>query len=169
MRKLAIIRDEGNADCPYGLETIPLVCKMAGNSVEEMIPLDTLDPDIAKEDKQKVINKNRAILENNKHPNKCKYANLFFKDVKAVNCNYGEPEGAVGDPGVPLQQPYSGNLQHLNEVYTLPYSYYSGGTLPNIPIYDNPYYNIWNWAHRNTNEIIKNIRARMDKIVLYRK
>lgn len=96
--KLAVIRDNENAKCPFGLP-VPFGCKYAGNVVERMAPTSILK-EASEQDEQKIASANVKLLswslmEKDHVPAPCMYASKVFKE--AVECNYEDV--APGESG----------------------------------------------------------------------
>jgi len=92
--KLAIIRDNNNDPCPYGL-SIDFACKNSGEIVNKMFPIDAWS-EATPEDKQKIKEANIRLLiwtlmMKGEQPTQCIYADDLFPDKQdKVNCSYGD-------------------------------------------------------------------------------
>jgi len=96
--KLAIIRDNENDPCPFGLK-VNYACKNAGEIVNKMYPIESLPEDATNEDKDKIKAANKrlatwTIMMQQEQPTQCIYADdLFPEKPDKVNCSYGGPSG----------------------------------------------------------------------------
>ncbi len=142
MFKLAVIRSDEDEKCPFGLP-INSSCRIAGDSVDEMQPIDQ-DAD----DNQPIIDHNMSILEKNPEPRKCIYAAHLFKQKQhVVDCNYGESDAGITQQVAFNGSPYFSQVGEgignggLYQGLTDPY--YQGGAT-----YRNMYYGLSNWASR---------------------
>ncbi len=107
--KLAVIREDGETPCPYGLN-IPDACKTAGNCITSMQLID--GPSISKDSKDETIEANKRILMLNSNKDKCKYANYIFENDK-VECgcgDRGDGAGPISFRGTPTMTGYNGLL-----------------------------------------------------------
>jgi len=105
--KLAIIREQGETPCPFGLD-IPDGCKTAGKCVVTMQSID--DPKITGDEREEIKESNKRILMVNSGKAKCKYANYLFTNDK-VECGFGDHgdgAGAIGFKGTPSMTGYTG-------------------------------------------------------------
>lgn len=83
MRKLALIRDNSEPKCPFGLN-VPGGCKTAGNVVERMMP---------SEEETDIQNNERLLIWSaveGEEVCRCKYAANIFDEKDKVDCSYGE-------------------------------------------------------------------------------
>ncbi len=142
MFKLAVIRDNDNTPCPFGLSVI-LGCRTAGDAIDEMQLIDQ-DAD----DNQSVIRHNISLLETNPEPKKCKFAAHLFKNKPyVVDCNFGEADAGIS-PEVSFNgSPYFSGIGEgigMGGLYNgLTDPYYQGGAT-----YRNMYYGVGSWASK---------------------
>lgn len=85
MKKLAVIRGEGIARCPYGLP-VTEACKSVGDSILQMTAIGQVE----KEDRPKTAKKNRVIYLTQKTEEKCPFADQIFEQYDKVNCSWGD-------------------------------------------------------------------------------
>ncbi|MFZ4795897.1 MAG: hypothetical protein ACOYMA_00290 [Bacteroidia bacterium] len=112
--KLAMIRENDESPCPYGL-TIPDACISAGRLVNNMTSLESDDPKkIEKEDVDKIKQSNNRVLMLSKDkPARCRYLNSMFdknefeEDTEAkVECSFGDTAAAgVGNANLSATTP----------------------------------------------------------------
>ena len=125
--RLAIIRENGESSCPFGL-TIPDGCSKAGKIIDKMTVIE--DQDLSDEDKNAIIQANMRVLMLSEEPKcKCKYANFVFKKEEGdeegkVECDYGDAGAGLGG-AVPF-----GTTEPLHQYLgvsfnTVPISYYN--------------------------------------------
>lgn len=130
--KLAVIRDDGNDPCPFGLP-IPFGCKYAGNVIERMAPLDILK-EANDRDKKKISAANTrllswALVDSTYEPTRCTYAAKIFEKQEAVECNYGDTAPGEGQGEAIVRSPpfysqlFSGIGMH--GLYSYPVGYYA--------------------------------------------
>jgi len=103
--KLAIIRDNRDHVCPFGLP-IPGACMRAGECVNFMQPVIRVDNEsdgddvlIIKDPRslQQIIKTNKQVLIwNNAEPQQCIYANALFDNKAKVECNFGDAGAGLG-------------------------------------------------------------------------
>lgn len=103
----AYIRSDkpGHKHCPFGLP-IYQACKYAGSSVNNMVPLKSVEPN-------KVENSKKANLRvylYSRTNKRCPYAATIVDDMDSVNCNFGDhasgtpmEHALVGSPLYPQQ------------------------------------------------------------------
>lgn len=139
MFKLAVIRDDDDSPCPFGLP-INQACQIAGDMVDSMQPIDE-DSD----DNSLIIKRNIALLNKNPDPHKCKYAaHLFKKKPHVVDCDFGDTAAGLSQDGVFTGSPY----------YTQVFEGAGVGGLLNYPVtnqtdgseYRNLYYGMTGWG-----------------------
>lgn len=143
MKKLAVLRDDSNLPCPFGL-SIPIACKRAGNSVLSM----NIITDQSSQDK---IDENLKIFNEINDFEPCLYANKILK--KNVICELDEDDESENmmPVGSPLYfKPLSG--ASFFGTYMSPAGYYNDNSI------DRSYqtlYSIENIAAEDPDEIIK--------------
>lgn len=101
--KLAIIRDNTNHVCPFGLH-IPAGCGRAGKLVSDMTPVLRVDKDgwdtlLIKDKNQlsEIIKQNLSVLMwSEEDPQQCIFANFLFDGKPKVECNYGDEAAGLG-------------------------------------------------------------------------
>lgn len=101
--KLAVIRDNDEHVCPFGLH-IPDACFRAGKTTEQMTPVLKVDPDgfdtVLIKDKNQLSEVVKANIEvlmwGNEEPAQCVYANKLFDGKEKVECNYGDRAAGIG-------------------------------------------------------------------------
>jgi len=125
MKKKAWVRsDKENAErrCPFGLP-ITEACEHAGSSVTHMCPLEA----VSGEQKEKVEKANRRVYIYYKDNNRCLYAANVVRNLKAVNCDFGDTAQGMHAPamvGSPLYaQTFSGI--GLDGLYAFPLGFYA--------------------------------------------
>lgn len=124
MKKCAFIRKQkGEIKCPFGLP-ITDACLQAGDSVENMAPLEMFD-----ESKQEQVQKaNKRVYIYYRTGKRCIFAVHIMKEEDSVNCNWGDHAAGAGLSnafnGSPLYpQTFSG--QGLDGLYAFPLGFYS--------------------------------------------
>ncbi len=85
IKKLAVIRNDGHRQCPFGLP-IALSCKNAGDSVERMAPLDTVET----EAREKFADANKKVYLHHATGERCIYADKIMDSTSMVHCDWGE-------------------------------------------------------------------------------
>lgn len=92
MKKLALIRNDQETPCPFGLR-ISSDCKTAGHSVEQMEPLA--------DGNQLILSQNLLLLQQNPEKKQCHYAkHLFPGRPKEVDCDYGDTAAGLPTPSL---------------------------------------------------------------------
>ena len=124
--RLAIIRENEESPCPFGLN-IPDGCLKAGKMIEKMVAI--ADQDLSEEDKNSIIQANMRVLMLSEEPKcKCKYANFVFKKEESgeegkVECDYGDAGAGLGAVPYGTTEPLH---QYLGVSFnTIPISYYN--------------------------------------------
>lgn len=139
MLKLAVIRDNNDSPCPFGL-SINQACHIAGDAVDDM---EAIDEDA--DDNSEIIERNIEILEKASEHSKCKYAaHLFKKKPHFVDCDFGDTAAGLSQDGAFTGSPY----------YTQVFEGVGMGGLLNYPVtnqtdgseYRNLYYGMTGWA-----------------------
>lgn len=133
--KLAIIRENDEKPCPFGL-FIPDGCLMAGCLVDNMTPIEAdadnkqIVEELPEEDKKTIMEANNRVLLLSKEPKiKCKYANYVFKsnekDSEAkVECSFGDNAAGLG--GAVNWNASQGLSNYLGiSFYSLPIGFYN--------------------------------------------
>jgi hypothetical protein len=148
LRKLAVIRDDEESPCPFGL-SIVADCASAGDSVDEMEIIT--DP----EEQESAISRNRKLFERNVEPKKCKYAAHLFKNKKhVVDCDFGDTAAGLSQEVSFVGSPYysqpdggSGMGRYINPpLMSLPDGMEGG----------NQYYGNYSWGSaRNIRSILR--------------
>jgi len=105
MKKLAVIRDEESEKCPFGLNILS-GCKLVGDSISQMDPLDSAED---REIKEKVRRNNEVIYLTQKNDSQCPYANKILNDFNAVECNYGDTASGEKTSYLPASPLYPRN------------------------------------------------------------
>ena len=103
--KLAVIRSNDDASCPFGL-SIPHACKTAGELVDNMAPC--VDTDIDEQEKVQIAKANNHIFMW-KNPNKrCVYAGVLFddSDKDVVECNWSANDERSQQKGTLVGSPF---------------------------------------------------------------
>lgn len=85
MYKFSILRGENIRKCPYGLP-VALACMNAGNSVQDMEPLDNV-PD---EQKEKYTEANKRVYRHSQDGTSCIYADKIIEHRDVVVCDFGD-------------------------------------------------------------------------------
>lgn len=148
IKKLAVLRDDQNAKCPFGLP-IPLGCQNIGNFILEL-PLANNKDD---EQNNQIIENNNKILSQitQNEPNKCYFAKKILKNHVVCDLDQEEIDGGLMPVGSPLYfKPLSGSS--FFGTYMNPAGYYNDNSI------DRSYqtlYSIENIAKLDEQEIIK--------------
>jgi len=140
IRKLAIIRDNENSPCPFGLP-ITVACHSVGNAVDKMQVLNFDAPD------SQIKLENQKIWQDNIENKKCKYAAHLFKNkTKVVDCDFGDTAAGLSQDGIFTALPYYNDLfEGLGMSGLLTYPPAGDGDMPQIR---NLYYGMQGWAHK---------------------
>jgi len=152
MRKLAVVRNNEEAKCPFGLN-IPSACKCAGKHVEDLAPLKLAETD---EEQEKIKNANRKFLawylsNSTEEIQKCPYADVIVDNADSVVCNYDDAAPGLGQS--PLFTPPFYTQMMANNVMGLqsyPITYYG-----DYNISRNMYYGIFSLQGSEEFEIKK--------------
>lgn len=127
MFKLAIIRDNEEIRCPFGLP-IASACKIAGESVDNMQYINDFD-DI---DAKQIIDNNIIFLSKNPEPKKCKYASHLFKNKpNMVDCDFGDTAAGLNENTNFLGSPYYSQIGEglgVGGLMSYPITYQTDGT-----------------------------------------
>lgn len=147
--KLSIIRKEGLNSCPYGLN-IPFGCLNIGELEKVLIPID---PNLQKEQQQKIIEFNIKNLQWYSQGKPCTYLHKIFKEKESVECGFdqnGVESNLVGSPF--YAKFFSGTA--LDGLYSVPLGSYVDNSIDRGHYYG--MYSIESIAEENSdNENIK--------------
>lgn len=132
MKKCAVIRNNENRPCPFGLD-IPSACENAGESVAYMCPLKMIE----EKKREQVEKANKRVYIHHKTGQRCIYASDIIDQNDSVNCNFGTYAQGLGNApfeGSPLYpQQMSGGIG-LGGLHAFPLGWYSSNdTIRNIP------------------------------------
>ena len=149
--KLAIIRENEEDGCPYGLN-IPDACKTVGKLIDQMIPLES----VAEDEREVTAESNNRIFiyDNGQTRCKCKYANYLFKNK--VECNFGDfaaGKGHIDTTGSPMIGSYLGG-----SFYSVPLGFYNQSL---VDVWDN--FMNRTFASEDNSEIIKEAEVDEEK------
>ncbi len=130
IKKLAVIRSNDEDSCPFGLP-IPHGCRMAGDLITHMAPLDILE-DMSDEEKSEIIRANKHLLKWKCPKERCAYAGKLFKNKDVVECNWGASDEGTAQRGALVGSPfyykhYSGI--GLDGLYSYPLGYYTDNSI----------------------------------------
>ena len=129
--KLAVIREDGERSCPFGLP-IPDACCNVGSQIDNMVATNEMQ-NPSKKDTTKKSN-NRIFMFSRESGEaftgsiedckaKCKFANKMFENGK-VECSFGDYAAGLGDfsvnPG-PMLNTYLG-VGYNSQYYTVPFN-----------------------------------------------
>lgn len=108
--KLAVIRDDENTPCPFGLP-ITFGCRNAGNVIDKMFPIEKLGIHATEEEKKKVAAANArlltwAVMSSTETPQQCKYAANLFPKKKKVDCDWNDTAAGQSSEGTLLGSPF---------------------------------------------------------------
>jgi hypothetical protein len=126
--KLAVIRDNKERQCPFGLPVTD-ACYNVGKLVNNMVSMSEMDDEdeinVTRKSNNRIFMFSRESDDNKseKGKNICKYANHIFKDgkVECSNGHYGEGVGNFTvNPG-PLLNTYLG-VGYNSQYYTVPFN-----------------------------------------------
>jgi len=123
INKKAYIRSNEVKGCPFGLP-IPDGCKLAGNGIERLCPLESSEAD-TDEKKKEAANLNRKVFFYSQEGKPCKYAQDVIKNRNTVNCDWGDT--AEGMKTVPLEgSPFYPKIQSgdFTGLYSAPISFF---------------------------------------------
>jgi len=127
--KLAVIRDNQEHVCPFGLH-IPTACFRAGDCTNQMTPVLRVDPDgydtLIIKDKNvlsEIVKANLEVLMwGGEEPSKCVYANKLFDQKDKVECNYGDQAAGIGQADLSGSPSYT---QYFSSGYaSIPLGFY---------------------------------------------
>jgi hypothetical protein len=126
--KLAIIRNNEDQPCPFGLD-ITHACLKAGELVQNMAPIEILGSNPEEDEIEQLKAANRRLFDLKKPNTNCIYANKIFKDKNAVECGFkfGSSDGNSND-SVPFPAPfYAKNYDNsaFDNMSTFPIGYYA--------------------------------------------
>lgn len=85
IKKLAIIRQDGHNECPFGLP-ISEACKHAGDSINRMALLESVD----REERARYANANKKIYLHHRTGERCPYADKVVEGAPIVHCDFGD-------------------------------------------------------------------------------
>lgn len=128
--KLAVIRSEGELLCPFGLQ-IPLACKMAGELIKQMAPLDILE-DMSNEEKEEIARANNHLLMWKNPKERCAYAGKLFDNKDAVECNWNANDEGISQRGVLVGSPFYYKQFSgigLDGLFSYPLGYYTDNSI----------------------------------------
>lgn len=139
LRKLAVIRDNEDSPCPFGLPIVQ-ACFTAGDSVDDMeIVTDT-------QAEKPTIEHNLAILNKNVEQKKCKYAAHLFKNKEhSVDCDFGDTAAGLSQDVSFLGSPYYTQIDKgvgIGGLSNYPVTYQTDGS----EYRSNLYYGMYGWA-----------------------
>jgi len=151
--KLAVIRNDESEPCPFGL-SIPSACKIAGDTVDKMTDLNSLDDDMEPH-RESILKANNSVLKWNSNGKNCKYADKLFPNSPTVECNFGDTAPTQKQEGTLLGSPFYS--QHfagigLDGLYSYPLGFYA-----DYNISRNTYYGIYSLqgSEENKKELYK--------------
>ena len=134
--KLAVIRDNRDHVCPFGLN-ISNACKKIGRSVLDMTPVLRVDEDgfdsIMIKDKEmlsEIVKSNLEIMMwSEGDPTPCIFANSTFDNKPKVECNYGDRAAGLGHVSFGPMPSYT---QYFSAGYaSVPIGFYSDHPIRN--------------------------------------
>lgn len=163
--KLSIIRDNDSQGCPFGL-SIPLACKIAGDTVKSMTNISNLD-DATKEQEQFITNANNRILQWKSQNKQCIYADKLFPNSPTVECNFGDTAPTQKEKSILLGSPFYS--QHfagigLDGLYSYPLGFYA-----DYNISRNTYYGIYSLQGEDKNKEMNKIANDLINLILKNK
>ncbi len=129
--KLAVIRSDEDAPCPFGL-AIPYGCRNAGELIRKMAPLDTLGEEATKDEKVQIEKANNHLFLWKNDGHRCVYAGKLFKSKDVVECNWSANTAGSVERGVLVGSPFY--YKHfsgigLDGLYTYPLGYYTDNSI----------------------------------------
>ena len=159
MRKLAVIRNNDDTKCPFGL-TIADACKTVGNSVLNMKVIDPDEPN-ADDLRQNILN-----WMNNSEHKKCVFAAHLFKGKSGVvDCNFDQPDAGISSK----QVAFDGSPYYSRIINDQGYGTGMGGLLnfpetfqPDSVMQRNLYYGLYGWSARK--ERLLQRKAKLNKL-----
>lgn len=156
--KLAVIRDNDNDPCPFGLP-IAFGCKNAGQHINRMYPIEAWK-EATPQDKEKIKMANMrlltwAMMMGTEQPQKCIYADdLFDEKSDKVNCSYGDTAAGQGIgskmyDGIPSYNTMFAGMG-LSGIGAIPFA-----ALTENNVMKNTYYGVMSLqGHNNVNELV---------------
>jgi hypothetical protein len=165
--KLAVVRNNKDDICPFGLN-IPQACINAGNSVLNMIPLESRDAhyQISDEDRENAITNNNKIYKDYistfGNVSKCKYMSSILEKFNSVDCNYDEPNDSNGLDRSLGQTPSRLFYGGINGIQTYP----PGVLSDNYDISRNLYYGVFDSVYTEASEKTNNNALLKDSVFL---
>lgn len=134
--KLAVIRKDNDSSCPFGL-SIPNGCKIAGEAIDRMFPLEGLGLEATDDEKEKIIAANKRLLSwmvmnQTTEPQLCKYAGKLFPGRDAVDCNFGDTAAGQTASGTLLGSPFYSQFFAgigLDGLYSYPLGFYGDSNI----------------------------------------
>jgi len=123
IKKLAIIRDNEDTPCVFGL-SIPFACKNAGSLVEKMAPISMAGEDADEEDIENLAKANNRILIMEANGSICVYNDKIFEDKLKCECNFDSTAPGVKESPLAASPFYSRVYDNvaLDGLYNLPMS-----------------------------------------------
>ena len=124
--KLAMLRRDDENPCPFGLK-IPNTCKVVGNKIDSMRPLDDATDNRERENIAFINNRMLAWDVDGDNQSRCRYAAKVFEAHNASECNYNDVAPGVA-PVTEVSSPsFSRNFDQPDMVglMSYPQQYYS--------------------------------------------
>jgi hypothetical protein len=130
IRKLAVIRNNIDDVCPFGLR-IPFACKAAGEVIKKMAPVDLLGEDASDDDIEQLVKANMELLVLEAAGKKCFYASDIIEKTSAVNCSFGTGFAGMSSQGLEPSRFYSKIYENIayDGLYSVPMGYYADSNI----------------------------------------
>lgn len=150
--KLAVIRDNENTKCPFGLSVLD-ACEQVGDLIDKLAPLNTLGDDVSDQEKLQIKKANLHLFLWNAPGQPCKYAAQIIKDKNKVQCSYDDTAPGIKEKGT-LQPSilYSKMFEGpgLSGINSYPLGFYT-----DYPNNTNGYYGIYSLNSDENVDIVK--------------
>jgi hypothetical protein len=158
MKKLAVIRDNKDESCPFGLP-ISWACSNIGGFIHKMALLDVMGSDSTPEEKKQIAAANQklmswALMMGGEQPKRCFYAGMLFPEKPdKVECNFGDTAAGIDEKNVLLGSPFYSKIFSgigLDGMYSYPLGFYADKNISR-----NLFYGIYSIQGSNKYELIK--------------
>jgi hypothetical protein len=157
--KLAVIRSDTEARCPFGL-SIPDGCSKVGPAIRQMAPLDTLGEDASDEEKAEITAANNDVFMWLASGERCPYAAKLFEDKDVVECSWAAEEGEGSPVGSPFYYKHFSGIG-LDGLYSYPTGYYTDNSIDRGMYYG--MYSIESTGEKNIEHIKKEADGTKEK------
>ncbi|HSH35108.1 hypothetical protein [Schnuerera sp.] len=119
--KLAVIRSDGEAPCPFGLD-IPEACQTVGKAIYQMAPLEAF-PEASSEELDTISNNNQELFLWTASGEKCPFAREVFST--SVQCSFHLDLQTHPPVGSPYYYKHFSGTTSLDGAFSFPMGYYA--------------------------------------------